>query len=196
MVLGNMDVGLSTQNLTAILLVVALSVINIFGIKTGAIIQNIFTAAKVSALFGLVLLGIFLGRNAQALAANFQGNFWRNAGLGADARHRWRRAGQHADRIGRCPGGIAVFGRRLEQCDLHRRRSEEPQPQSAAFAGPGHGRGDRALHRLQFHLPQRVAAGWNSQWRDHPGTRHQVRYRRARRHRGHDADVRKRWAAC
>jgi len=83
MVLGNMDVGLSTQNLTAIILVVVLSVINIFGIKTGAIIQNIFTAAKVSALFGLVLLGIFLGRNAQALAANFQGNFWHNAGLGA-----------------------------------------------------------------------------------------------------------------
>src|SRR5580698_4113512 len=47
MVLGNMDVGLSTQNLTAILLVVVLSVINIFGIKTGAIIQNVFTAAKV-----------------------------------------------------------------------------------------------------------------------------------------------------
>ncbi|HTA25925.1 MAG TPA: amino acid permease [Terriglobales bacterium] len=82
MVLGNMDVGLSTQNLTAILLVVALSVINIFGIKTGAIIQNVFTAAKISALFGLVLLGIFLGRNAQALAANFHGNFWHNAGLG------------------------------------------------------------------------------------------------------------------
>jgi basic amino acid/polyamine antiporter, APA family len=83
MVLGNMDVGLSTQNLTAILLVIVLSVINVFGIKTGAIIQNVFTAAKVSALFGLVLLGIFLGRNAQALAANFRGNFWHNAGLGA-----------------------------------------------------------------------------------------------------------------
>jgi basic amino acid/polyamine antiporter, APA family len=83
MVLGNMDVGLNTQNVVAMLLVVALSVINIFGIKTGALIQNIFTVAKVSALFGLVLLGIFVGRNAQALAANFQGNFWHNAGLGA-----------------------------------------------------------------------------------------------------------------
>ncbi len=82
MVLGNMDVGLNTQNLVAILVVVALSIINIFGIKTGAIIQNIFTAAKVAALFGLVLLGIFVGRNAQALAANFGGNFWHNAGLG------------------------------------------------------------------------------------------------------------------
>jgi len=83
MVLGNMDVGLNTQNLAAIVVVILLSVINIFGIKTGAVIQNIFTAAKVTALFGLVLLGIFLGRNAQAIAANFRGNFWHNAGLGA-----------------------------------------------------------------------------------------------------------------
>src|SRR5215470_11008854 len=73
MVLGNMDVGLSTQNLVAVLLVVFLSFVNIFGVKTGAIIQNIFTVAKVSALAGLVLFGIFLGRNAQALAANFNG---------------------------------------------------------------------------------------------------------------------------
>ena len=82
MVLGGMDVGLNTQNLAAILVVVALSIINIFGVKTGAIIQNIFTTAKVSALLGLVLFGIFLGRNAQAIAANFGANFWRNAGLG------------------------------------------------------------------------------------------------------------------
>ena len=48
-------------------MVIALSVINIFGVKTGALIQNIFTAAKVTALLGLVLLGFSLGRNAQAL---------------------------------------------------------------------------------------------------------------------------------
>jgi basic amino acid/polyamine antiporter, APA family len=78
MVLGNMDVGLSTQNLMAILLVVALSVINIYGVKTGAIIQDIFTFAKVSALLGLVLFGIAMGRNAAALAANFGRNFWLN----------------------------------------------------------------------------------------------------------------------
>jgi APA family basic amino acid/polyamine antiporter len=83
MVLGNMDIGLNTQNLVAILVVVALSVINIFGLKTGALIQNVFTFAKVSALLGLGFLGLFIGRNAQALAANFHGNFWNNAGLGA-----------------------------------------------------------------------------------------------------------------
>jgi len=83
MVLGNMDVGINTQNLMAILLVVFLSVVNIFGLKTGALIQNVFTAAKVSALLGLALFGVALGRNAHALATNFGGHFWRNAGLGA-----------------------------------------------------------------------------------------------------------------
>jgi APA family basic amino acid/polyamine antiporter len=82
MTLGGMDVGLNTQNLVAILVVIALSIINIFGVKTGALIQNIFTTAKVSALLGLVLFGIFLGRNAQAVAANFGANFWKNSGLG------------------------------------------------------------------------------------------------------------------
>ena len=82
MTLGNMDVGLNTQNLVGIVVVVLLSVVNIFGVKTGALIQNIFTISKVSALCGLVLLALFVGRNAQALAANFQGNFWHNAGLG------------------------------------------------------------------------------------------------------------------
>jgi basic amino acid/polyamine antiporter, APA family len=82
MVLGNMDVGINTQNLMAILLVIFLSVVNIFGLKTGAAIQNIFTAAKVAALLGLALFGLALGRNAGAIAANF-GHFWHNAGLGA-----------------------------------------------------------------------------------------------------------------
>jgi len=83
MVLGNMDVGINTQNLAAILLVVFLSVVNIFGVKLGAAIQNVFTAAKVAALLGLVFFGLALGRNAVALAANFGTNFWRNSGLGA-----------------------------------------------------------------------------------------------------------------
>src|SRR5207244_4571859 len=82
MVLGNMDVGLNTQNLAGIVIVVVLTFINIFGLKTGAFVQNVFTIAKVSALLGFVLIGIFVGRNAAAIAANFAG-FWRNAGLGA-----------------------------------------------------------------------------------------------------------------
>ena len=99
MVLGNMDVGINTQNLAAILLVVFLSVVNIFGLRTGALIQNVFTAAKVSALLGLALFGLALGRNAQALAINFSGHFWRSAGLGA----------QHAVQVG-VGGPIVMVG--------------------------------------------------------------------------------------
>ncbi|HKD13703.1 MAG TPA: amino acid permease [Candidatus Angelobacter sp.] len=76
MVLGNMDVGLNTQNLAGIVIVVLLTIVNIFGIKTGAAVQNVFTIAKVSALFLLIVAGIFVARNPQAVAANF-GNFWR-----------------------------------------------------------------------------------------------------------------------
>ena len=74
--LGGMDVGLNTQNLAGIVIVIFLTVINIFGLKTGATVQNVFTIAKVSALLLLVLAGIFVGRNAQAVAANFT-DFWR-----------------------------------------------------------------------------------------------------------------------
>jgi APA family basic amino acid/polyamine antiporter len=76
MVLGNMDVGLNTQNLCGIVIVVFLTVLNIFGLKLGAAVQNLFTIAKVSALAGLVIVGVFVARNAGAIAANF-GNFWR-----------------------------------------------------------------------------------------------------------------------
>ena len=82
MTLGNMDVGLNTQNLVGIIIVIVLSLVNIFGVKTGALIQNVFTIAKASALFGFVLVAIFVGRNAYALRANFGQNFWFNAGLG------------------------------------------------------------------------------------------------------------------
>jgi basic amino acid/polyamine antiporter, APA family len=79
MVLGNMDVGLNTQNLVGIIIIVFLSIVNVFGVRTGAIVQNIFTIAKAAALLGLVLLGITVARNPQAIAANF-GHFWQNAG--------------------------------------------------------------------------------------------------------------------
>lgn len=82
MVLGNMDVGLNTQNLVAISTILLLSIVNIFGVKTGALVQNVFTIAKTAALLGLVLVGIAVGRNPQAIAANFGEGwsaFWQNA---------------------------------------------------------------------------------------------------------------------
>ncbi len=82
--LGNMDVGINTQNLTAIIVIGILTAINVFGVKLGALVQNIFTFAKTAAVIGLVGLGLFIGQNAEAVSANF-GNFWVNAGL--DAKH-------------------------------------------------------------------------------------------------------------
>ena len=98
MVLGNMDVGLNTQNLMGIIIVIFLTVLNIFGLKTGAMVQNIFTIAKVLGLLALILAGIFVGWNPEAVAANFT-NFWRNAGLSA----------HHAVQVG-VGGPIALVG--------------------------------------------------------------------------------------
>ena len=83
MVFGNMDVGLNTQNLVAIISIIFLSVLNIYGVRTGALVQNVFTFAKTAALIGLVVFGYFLGRNSAAIAANFGHNFWQNASLGS-----------------------------------------------------------------------------------------------------------------
>ncbi len=75
MVLGNMDVGLNTANLAGIITIVLLSIVNVYGVRTGAMVQNIFTFAKAAALAGLVLLGL-AAHNAVAHAANFGAAFW------------------------------------------------------------------------------------------------------------------------
>ncbi len=84
MVLGNMEIGVNTANLTAIIVAVLLAVVNIFGVRLGAAIQNVFTSAKVLSLAALVVVGLTVGRNATAWNANFGAGlhaFWRNAGL-------------------------------------------------------------------------------------------------------------------
>jgi basic amino acid/polyamine antiporter, APA family len=82
MVFGNMDVGMNTANLVAVITIILLSIVNIFGVRTGAMVQNVFTFAKTASLLALVCFGIFLGSNHEAIAANFGANFWRNAGFG------------------------------------------------------------------------------------------------------------------
>ena len=76
--LGSGNLGLTTQQLLAIAILLLLTFVNTRGIRTGAIIQNVFTFAKVASLLGLVGLGFLLGRNPQAIASNFH-DFWRNA---------------------------------------------------------------------------------------------------------------------
>jgi APA family basic amino acid/polyamine antiporter len=82
MVLGNMDIGLNTANLAAIMVIALLTLLNTFGVKLGAGVQNVFTSAKVLALLAVVLVGL-IARNAAALAANFGPgweNFWAGSG--------------------------------------------------------------------------------------------------------------------
>jgi APA family basic amino acid/polyamine antiporter len=69
-------VSLSTQQLVAIVMLVALTWLNTRGVRTGKIIQNTFTSAKTLSLLALIVLGIVVGRNADAIAANFGAHFW------------------------------------------------------------------------------------------------------------------------
>src|SRR6266568_1732415 len=64
-------ISLSTQQLVAILIIILLTIVNTRGLSLGKLIQNVFTSAKTLSLFALVVLGIFVGRNADALHANF-----------------------------------------------------------------------------------------------------------------------------
>ena len=66
---------ITAAQILAIISILILTLVNIWGLKEGKIVQNIFTFTKTIALFGLILLGIFIGKNSMAIAANFS-NFW------------------------------------------------------------------------------------------------------------------------
>jgi basic amino acid/polyamine antiporter, APA family len=66
-------ISLSVQQLVALALILFLTALNTRGLKLGKIIQNVFTSAKTLALAALILAGVFLGRNAAAIRANFSG---------------------------------------------------------------------------------------------------------------------------
>ena len=86
MVLGNMEIGVNTANLTAILIVIFLAIVNVFGLRLGALIQNVFTSAKALSLTALIVIAFTVGRNAEAVQANFGpgwSHFWKNANWGS-----------------------------------------------------------------------------------------------------------------
>ncbi len=62
---------ISAAQILSIVSIILLTAINIRGLKTGKIIQNIFTGAKILALLGLIILGFFVASNSSAIAANF-----------------------------------------------------------------------------------------------------------------------------
>jgi len=76
---GPIELGLSHQRVVAILMIVLLTWVNTLGVALGARIQTVFTVAKVGALAALVLLGLFVFRQPEAVAQN-RGQFWGTAG--------------------------------------------------------------------------------------------------------------------
>jgi basic amino acid/polyamine antiporter, APA family len=72
---GSGNVGLSTANLVAIVVIVLLTWTNTRGVKLGSAVQNVFTSAKVLALLAVIAVGL-MAKNAAGVAANFGRNFW------------------------------------------------------------------------------------------------------------------------
>ena len=68
-------VSLSTQRVVAIAVIALLTWSNSRGLREGKLVQNLFTSAKVAALATLIVLGLFVARNAEAVSANFS-NLW------------------------------------------------------------------------------------------------------------------------
>lgn len=66
---------ISAAQILAIAIIALLTCINIQGIRAGKIVQNVFTVTKILALLGLIVLGIFVARNTDAIAQNWA-HFW------------------------------------------------------------------------------------------------------------------------
>jgi APA family basic amino acid/polyamine antiporter len=65
---GGYAISLSTEQLTAILLITLLTWTNTRGLEVGRIVQNTFTFAKTAALAGVVIVGLLLGWSASSAA--------------------------------------------------------------------------------------------------------------------------------
>ncbi len=68
---GTIEFGLSPQRVIALISVWILTWVNLRGVREGKMLQTTLTFVKVGALLLLVILGLTVGRNATAVAANF-----------------------------------------------------------------------------------------------------------------------------
>src|SRR5438876_10490922 len=72
-------VSLSTAQFVGVVMIALLTFMNTRGLKLGKIVQNVFTITKTGSLIALILLGVLVGWNADAVHINF-GNFWQIGG--------------------------------------------------------------------------------------------------------------------
>src|SRR5688500_10839054 len=73
---GLIELGLSPQRLIALISVWLVTVVHLRGVKDGKLVQTSLTSVKAGALAALIILGLTIGFNGDAFAANFgAGNF-------------------------------------------------------------------------------------------------------------------------
>jgi len=68
-------IQINSQQLIGVALIWLLSGNNLLGIKNAKIVQGIFTVAKIGSLLFLIVAGIYVGINSEALAYNWE-HFW------------------------------------------------------------------------------------------------------------------------
>ena len=149
--IGEGRLGLTTQQFVAILVILALTAINARGIRTGAMVQNVFTFAKTAALVGLIALGFAFGGRSPVGTSNLT-DFWRNANWDC-----------HTIRL----LGVAMVGS-LFSADAWNNVTftgaevRNPRRNVPLALGLGVAIVSAALHRLQFRLPQGASARCDS----------------------------------
>ena len=73
-IFGKYAISISTQQFVAIVSIVTLTIVNLYGLKTGKLIQNTLGSIKTVALIALILAGLFVGWNLQSSA--FTSSWW------------------------------------------------------------------------------------------------------------------------
>jgi basic amino acid/polyamine antiporter, APA family len=67
------QIGLTPQRLIGLVSIAILTWVNLRGVREGKLVQTTLTVVKTGALALLILLGLTLGRNADAITSNFSG---------------------------------------------------------------------------------------------------------------------------
>jgi APA family basic amino acid/polyamine antiporter len=99
--IGGYALSLSTQQVVAVAMIAFLTAVNTRGLKLGKWIQNSFTFTKSAALFGLIVLGLLLGRNLASAA--WTASWWNAAANG------WNSQTAFPDRILPVEGSPALL---------------------------------------------------------------------------------------
>jgi basic amino acid/polyamine antiporter, APA family len=73
---GVIELGLTPQRLVALVSIWILTWVNLRGVREGKFVQTTLSIVKAGALAALIVLGLTIGRNAEAVAANFGSGFF------------------------------------------------------------------------------------------------------------------------